>query len=308
MSNDLLSRRERDMRRQAEMLDKNLRELDRSIQKAHDKINRVQGAENGYPVGSSFPTGVSDGFVFFHTGTRRLHMYDGTTWFSIADVGAYINALISIPIVQLVLPFSAVDYLSNTYDVSGQGRHFTSSVVYSLLNNRVIIASSSASTFIGRANEVALQITTTISLGIWVKVTSTALSQIVFGKFGASGQYSYEIAYIAAGGFRFQITSTGSAPLTFVDTATVSANTWYHVVASYNPSTAMNIYLNGVKTTNTTSIPAAIFASTAPLRIGIRGDATFPATGSFAFAWLSKSLLTDAYINSLYEEGAPFFI
>ena len=49
----------------------------------------------------------------------------------------------------------------------------------------------------------------------------------------------------------------------------IVSNTWYHVAVEFSPSTHLKLYIDGVEDgSNTTSIPATIFDSTAPFCIG----------------------------------------
>lgn len=301
--------KKRDERMAQESLKRTMKEMFIANDRNRQGIERSIGGETGYPVVSTFPTGVSDGFIVFHTMSRRLHMYDGTTWISLGDVGAYVSLIQSMIGLIGFWPISSFDMAASLFDISGQGRTLTYGAgTIAILNNRLTYVSLNGSTaYWHRADEAGLDLTAAITLGFWYKPGATG-TQVIFSKFGAVGQYSYEIAYISGTGFRFQMSGDGTniRSVTSADTS-IDTNTWYHVVGRFASSTEVAIFVNGVKVINTTSVPASLFNSTTSLNLGRRPDATFYTTGSVCFPFISRSYMADSYITALYEEGIPLF-
>lgn len=302
--------KKRDVRMAQESMKRTMKEMFQANDRNRQGIERSIGGETGYPVVSSFPTGVSDGFVVYNIYSRKLHMYDGTTWLSMRDVSDYIATLLALPLVLAVWSMNVVDSIGSVWDMSSRGKNVTNSnVSFALLNNRVTYASFNGSTsYLNRTDEADLDITGTLVFGCWIKLGATG-SQVIISKFGAVGQYAYELAYIAGTGFRFQLSNNGTTLFTATSNDPSPGTTaWYHVACRFTPSTEVSVFVNGVKTANTTSIPASIFASTAPLAIGRRTDGTFYTTGSIAMVFLvAGGGVNDAMMTSLYEEGIPLF-
>lgn len=98
----------------------------------------------------------------------------------------------------------------------------------------------------------------------------------------------------------FYVSSTGANSFS-VASSTIVAGEWYSVVARYTPSTDISIWLNGVKATNTSSIPASLFNSTsAEFTIGADHAAASKLTGKASMCWVSSEPLPDDHISLLY--------
>jgi hypothetical protein len=79
------------------------------------------------------------------------------------------------------------------------------------------------------------------SINVWCKTTSLS-GVLVVGKYGG-GAYDFWVGVFSSR-FLFSISISGSKAEPY--TATISANTWYHVTAVYNASAlTASIYLNG---------------------------------------------------------------
>lgn len=301
--------KKRDERMTKESLKQTMKQMFQANDRNRQSVERSIGREIGYPVVSTFPTGVSDGFIVFNTMSRRLHMYDGTTWAAIGDVGAYIALMQSIIGLTAFWPINSFDQSANVYDLSGQGRTLTYNAgSLSVINNRLTTMTFNGTTaYWSRADEAGLDFGASLTFGFWYKFSATG-TQVIMSKFAALGQRSFELQYVTGTGFRMIVTGDGSTNVivTSSDPAPGTTN-WYHFVGRFQPSTEIAIFVNGVKTANTTSIPAAIFNSTSALNFGRRADATFYASGDLTMAFMSRSNLNDAYINALYEEGLPLF-
>lgn len=299
----------RDQKMAEEAMKRTMKELFLASDRNRQMIEKSGGIERGYPVVSTFPTGVSDGFIVFHTYSRKLHMYDGTTWISQSDVGAYIAAINSISMLRAAWPMASIGETGAVYDSSDQGRVLSNAnVTFTLLNNRVPYGVFNGTTaYLARADEAGLEFTGALTFGCWVKLDTQNTCAII-SKWGAATQFSYELQYLTATGFRFVISNTGSDAYTVSSThTTIDTGLWYHIVCRFDPSTELAIFVNGVKFANTTSIPATIFNSTNALNIGRRPTAAVYVDGSIAMVFFASSVPNSAAVITLYEEGVPLF-
>jgi len=67
------------------------------------------------------------------------------------------------------------------------------------------------------------------------------------------------------------ISPNGQTPFTSVSSSTnsITLDTWHHVAFTFEPSTHLKLYIDGIEDgSNTTSIPATIYDGTAPFYIG----------------------------------------
>lgn len=299
----------RDQKMADEAMKRTVKELFLASDRNRQVIEKSGGIERGYPVVSTFPTGVSDGFIVFHTMSRKLHMYDGTTWISIGDVGAYVSLINSMVLLRGFWPFSSIGETNRVYDISGQGRILSNAnVSFGLHNSFVPYGIFNGTTaYLARADEAGLEFTGALTFGCWVKLDTQNTCAII-SKWGAAAQFSYELQYLTATGFRFVISNTGSDAFTVSSThTTIDTGLWYHIVCRFDPSTELAIFVNGVKFANTTSIPATIFNSTNALNIGRRPTAAVYTDGSIAMPFFAAFVPNSAYVIALYEEGIPLF-
>lgn len=109
----------------------------------------------------------------------------------------------------------------------------------------------------------------------------------------------------------FAITTGGtSATVTSVLSPSNSAvaGGWVFAVGRWIPSTEMKVWANTFTNTNTTSIPAAIYNSSAALTIG--EFATTPVglyDGQITFCFMCTTALSDAMVNLLFQQTRALF-
>ncbi len=145
-----------------------------------------------------------------------------------------------------------------------------------------------------------------LTLGCWFYPTIVdATARHLVGKFTTTGnQRSYVLRIISTNKLAFSLSADGTSTLTTVTSdVTISTNQWYFAVGQFTPSTEMRLFLNGTWYSNTTSIPASIFDSTAKFTVGAGNDGTnnffggdirnvFVCAGQF-----SQSVIEDYYNN-----------
>ncbi len=125
-------------------------------------------------------------------------------------------------------------------------------------------------------DRAALDITGVVTLEAWVKSSgSYANNRGVIGKYlGAGDQRSFAIYVDGNGRIGFVISRLGTfASARALTGATILGTGWRHIVAVYQPSTRMEIFINGASDTFTeSSVPVSIFSGSAPLWLGAQFD------------------------------------
>lgn len=147
------------------------------------------------------------------------------------------------------------------------------------------------------------------SFGGWVRFTGdtgTTSSGMAFGKYNTSGnQRSYSFQQNAdATTFRF-LTSSDGAGSTGITTSSFGSDVWRFVVCTYDPSTRMEVWINGASDVNTTtSVPASVFNSTASFTVSGGANAATNFNGACDSVFFIPRLLTSTEIAAMYNSGA----
>lgn len=104
--------------------------------------------------------------------------------------------------------------------------------------------------------------------------------------------------YVASGGVQFNVAQ-----------AIPSANAWYHWVFRFVPSTSIDIFQNGVKTSNLVGIPAVLNNAAADFNIGALNGGGVVAYffGRVSSFFVCAAALSDTIINSLYHQTKELF-
>jgi hypothetical protein len=212
----------------------------------------------------------------------------------------------------------------NAYDLSGQGRTLTynGNPTYNIYNNFVpYIDLDGTGDFLSRADETDLDILgseTVYASGVrgltlggwfWLDALSGGTARGFINKYtGTGNQRSYTLILATTDAPRFVVSSDGINDTLVTSASTLSTGQWYFLVARFVPSTSLDVYVNSVKTTNTTSIPAALFASTANLDIGrFNQNSANVMDGRTSLCFLSANTLPDALINALFHQSRLLF-
>jgi len=218
----------------------------------------------------------------------------------------------------------SVDNAGSLYDISGQGRTLSvgaGAPTVNMLNNNL-----APYQFYGgggvhtRPSEAGLQISgleTSIAsslrgltMGGWFTVNNTGTRYGLMQKYTTgTNQRSYALWVFETGTVpQFYVSSNGTAVTTIGSSvAPLTAGAWYFIVGRYVPSTSVDIYVNGVKTTNTTTIPASIFnTSTSPFDIA-RFDAGSLLVGAMGLGFLCAAALPDTLLTYLFARSRALF-
>lgn len=211
------------------------------------------------------------------------------------------------------------DQNAAVYDMSGQGRTLTNTATVTFATDLLTpYAVFGGANYLQRADEAALDITTNLTVIALCRFTNApSATENVITKRAASGQLSYYLRRTTTGLAEFVVSSNGTLQTLVTGTYVMPANQWILMVGRYTPSTALDVWsipfvtngagidIDDYKTTNTTSIPATIFNSTAVFAIGATGVPNQHMTGRVMYAGLYALSLVDRIIFSIYELAKP---
>lgn len=215
----------------------------------------------------------------------------------------------------------SVDNAGTMYDQSGQGRTLTYNGNPTLNVYGGFIPYydlDGTGDYFSRADEAGLDITGTettiasaqrgLTLGGWMRFDGAGAAEENFltKRSAGAGNLSYYLRRTSTGLMNFEISTDGTA-VKNVSGASVGAGSWAFVVGRFTPSAALDIWVNGVKATNTTSIPASIFSGSGALNLGAYAGGSQVMTGDIALAFLCAALLSDTQIAHLFARTRKFF-
>jgi hypothetical protein len=159
----------------------------------------------------------------------------------------------------------------------------------------------------------SLSITGALSIEAWIKLADTAPAapQTIVSKFNPSINQASWALEVANGGVRFIVSADGTTNGNYRMAETwpniVPANTWMHLMATFDPQTqAMRIFVNTLEPMLTISggIVSNLFDSAEPVRIGALVGANGVTTNFFP-GLLDEVTLYDRVLTS--EEVASVF-
>lgn len=211
--------------------------------------------------------------------------------------------------------FGSVDYAGGARDISGNGMHLSSNggVPYSFFEPAGFPFAylNGSSQWEHRSHETHLNLGQSFCFGGWFYVNSYSVNnQGLIGKYLATGnQRSYALILLGSGAspantIRFVASSDGAAT-TNLDagiTLPVGNGIWHFIAGRFNASTEMALFIDGVKYTNTTSIPASVYGNTAPFEIG-RYDGGNYLNGGVTLCFITGWWFSDSHINHLFQSS-----
>lgn len=126
-------------------------------------------------------------------------------------------------------------------------------------------------------------------------------------KWQTANQHSYALLLRDTSNLvEFFVTTDGSTTVLVSSAADVVINQWYFLVGRFVPSTSLDLWKNGVKTTNGAGVPATLFDSTSQLEIG-RFSAAQYLNGQASLCFICASALPDVLINHLFHQTRALF-
>lgn len=240
----------------------------------------------------------------------------------IARLGMTINTFQNIPGLVGFWPMSGVQRSTgNARDFGGGGLtlSYNGNPTYNIHNDFIpYIDLDGTGDFLDRPDETDLDILGTetiynsavrgLTMGGWFWFDSLAATAGMISKSTAAGsQRSYLIDVQVTGALLGLVSVDGVAAITVTSSNTTSTGVWNFCVYRFNPSTELAVFLNNTKTVNTTAIPASIFNSNSPLEIGAINTGNNLLDGRSSLVFLSANLLSDAYINTLFQQSHVLF-
>ena len=165
--------------------------------------------------------------------------------------------------------------------------------------------------YIELGNPPALQFTSSFSISLWFKSTDTS-DYILICKDKTNGNLTTERSW-ALWGNRFGGTNvinfnvrSGSSAFTVQSTSDYNDGNWHHVVATYESSTAIKVYVDGaLENTNTTSIPATINNVSTEVNIGRAINSLYFMDGKVDEVGLFNGVLSASDVTAIYNSSNP---
>jgi len=213
-------------------------------------------------------------------------------------------------------PMSIVDFLGNAKDHSGASSDLArigaptfnydgDSYVQCGVATDYLAGSTSAQTVIGTEVWMASGLRG-LTLGGWFKidVVPTLTSGLVT-KGGGTPNRGYELILDTSNQPTFTVSIDGTATVQVLGSA-IGVASWVFIVGRFTPSSELALFIDQVKTTNTTSIPATINVNAQPFEIARRLNTNTRITEcKVRDCFLAASVLSDAAIESVRLATLP---
>lgn len=200
-------------------------------------------------------------------------------------------------------------------DIAGQGFHLTNnnSTAFQFSGLFPYAAFTSASSmYLSRAHSNDIALTNSFWLSTIIYPTVAGGTQGIISKFVAStNDRAFRIVKDSSEQITFQISNAGTAIDAGVSSGAVSLDTPYHVFGLFLASSSLSVWVNGVRTDNTTGIPASVYNATgADLEIG-RSNAGSYWNGRIGATMLGRAVGTlanwDVIAKNLYQQMRAAF-
>ena len=117
-----------------------------------------------------------------------------------------------------------------------------------IIDNNFAMEFDGTSDYIELPNSTSLQATTNLTLSCWIKVSDVTTTNSIIDKFFDGADRSYLLRVEAGGQVKLHLaTQDGSNAVGYGSASTLSNDTWYHVVGTFDSSAAkeVKIYING---------------------------------------------------------------
>lgn len=232
------------------------------------------------------------------------------------------EVLKSFPAVIGVWPMWSTNGAGQVVDVSGNGLHLSRSgtlidtsidgssyfsrAYFSATNSYAEHTDEASFDILGNEAHVAGGIRG-MTIGAWIRPVTVSATNNWMAKYANATDRAWWLSGVATSRAQFSISSTGANSFS-VQVDGVTDNTWHFVVGRYSPSSALSIAVDNVWNSITTSIPATLFNSSGPFRIGQRGDTFGTSSGLRVLgAFMCAAAVPDSLLTAYYNVSSPWF-
>jgi len=145
------------------------------------------------------------------------------------------------------------------------------------------------------------------TIGGWFYLDSFVTAQSAFiSKHGPSPEFGYNLGLLTNDKLYFQMSGNGTSNNTIASTADTVLGEWMFLVGRFTPSVEIALFVNGLKFTNTTSIPAQCNASLQDFEIGrYFNDDARVIDARHRDVFLSRAILSDELIQEVRQATLP---
>lgn len=153
------------------------------------------------------------------------------------------------------------------------------------------------------SDNATFDLTSDFTLSLLFNPDDVTSNSGLINKWSGASNRGYEMFQRNDGKFTLEITSDGTSGTqdSVVSTTALSNGTWYLLTGVFEASTRMELYIDGSSdATNTTSIEASVYNSSASFRVGSIDGASY-ANGQMNDLIIWNTALTDANVTELYD-------
>jgi len=254
-----------------------------------------------------------------HKLKRQIDSYQSETAHS------YLTYFLSLPALRAFYPMSVVNSSGNAADVSGNGLVLTNNntSTFSYDNLAPTVNFNGTTQYLSRADAADIEVSggegfvssaaNGLTVGGWFRFDVIGTNKGIIGKYTSTGNQKSYVIIQDTTSVIFRVSSNGSSNTSATYSSALPIDTWVFLVLRLTPSTELSgfVYTSGVITevTNTTSIPATVFGSTAVFSIGaadVTGALDY-IDGKASLCFLCAAALSDATISSLFQATRALF-
>ena len=152
----------------------------------------------------------------------------------------------------------------------------------------------------------SLGVVNTFSISLWVKIATNGNYDHIIGAPTSYSAWNTGFGlYTNTTGVRFWVDQWGPSGNTFVNSASLSLNVWYHIAATFDTTNGLKLYVNaGTPTTATGN--GILDGLTNDIYIASTGTNTnYAFNGSISNVSIWNTELTSAQVTEIYNEGVP---
>ena len=152
----------------------------------------------------------------------------------------------------------------------------------------------------------SLGVVNTFSISLWVKIATNGNYDHIIGAPTSYSAWNTGFGlYTNTTGVRFWVDQWGPSGNTFVNSASLSLNVWYHIAATFDTTNGLKLYVNaGTPTTATGN--GILDGLTNDIYIASTGTNTnYAFNGSISNVSIWNTALTQAQVSEIYNEGVP---